>query len=287
MKKKIFQNVAILGLGLIGGSIALDLKKKGLAQKVVGYNRSKLGRNLALKRKACDEVYADPTQAVQGCELVILATPVQSIPELAEKISPFLASGTVVTDVGSTKKIILNKLNKILPASVHLIAGHPIAGTEHSGMAAAVTDLFKDRWWIYTPHRKDLVYQKNLKKLMQWTQALGAKTTLMDAEEHDQILAAISHLPNIIGFSLVNAVAPFKKAKALNFAGSSFRDASRVAASSAQMWSEICLDNGKAIQGWIVRFEKELQKVKKLVVQKDKKGLFNFFESAAQVRRKM
>ncbi|HKX13129.1 MAG TPA: prephenate dehydrogenase/arogenate dehydrogenase family protein, partial [bacterium] len=241
--KPLFQKIAILGLGLIGGSLALDLKRLGLAKTVVGYNRSAASRRAAQRRQACDEVFADPKKAVAGADLVVLAVPVRTIPTLAKLIAPYLKKGAIVTDVGSTKEALNARVKKVLTKEVSWIGGHPIAGAEKTGMISAEAGLFKDRWWILTPEGKGGATAK-LRLLLQ---IIGAKVKVMKAAEHDRVLAAASHLPHLLAFSLVQLAAKPNRRKTLELAGSSFRDATRVAASSPEMWVDICLDNRKAL----------------------------------------
>ncbi len=284
--KRTFPNVAILGLGLIGGSIALDLKRLRLAQRVTGYNRSAAARRLALRRKACDAVFADPIAAVKEADLVVLATPVRHIPALARQIARHLKPGAVVTDVGSTKEQLVRAVNPALRADNPFIGGHPIAGTEHSGMAAALTGLFQGRWWILTP-TQDRNHRAAASQLASLWKKLGAKVQTMPPREHDQILGAISHLPHLLAYSLMHAALSYKKGRALRFAGSSFRDVTRITASSAEMWTDISLDNRKTLLAWISTFEKVLKKVKRSLARADVKSLHRFFASAAKARRQL
>lgn len=281
--KPIFQKVAILGLGLIGGSLALELKRLGLAKSVVGYNRSPESRRVALKRKACDAVFDDPQEAVKDADLVVLALPVRTIPNVAKIIAPFLKKGAVVTDVGSSKASLNSELRRAVPRHAIWIGGHPIAGTENTGMASAETGLFKGRWWILTPEGK----QKAEPRLVRLLKAIGAKVKSMPAAEHDRVVAAISHLPHMLAFSLVHLASKGKKDRALEFAGSSFRDATRVAASSADMWVDISLDNRPAILAALKDYEKLLKALSRDIQGGREKSLKSFFESAAKIRRKL
>lgn len=280
--KALFPKVAILGLGLIGGSLALDLKRLGLAKTVVAYNRSAESRKVALKRRACDAVFADPKEAVQDADLVVLAVPVRTIPALAKLIAPFLKKGAIVTDVGSTKEALQARVKKVLPKGVTWIGGHPIAGTENTGMASALAGLFKDRWWILTPETGQAPA-----KLARLLKALGAKVKSMSAAEHDRLLAASSHLPHLLAFSLVHLAAQPERRRALELAGSSFRDATRVAASSPEMWVDICLDNRKALLAALSDYEKLLKGLGRELRQGNEKALRKYFSSAAQIRRKL
>jgi cyclohexadieny/prephenate dehydrogenase len=284
---KAFRQITILGLGLIGGSIALDVKKRRLAKRVVGYNRSAFRRRLAKKLKACDAVTGDPREAVRGADLVILATPVQTLVPLARRIASALPAGALVTDVGSTKKNLVRQLSRILPDSVSYVGSHPIAGTEHSGMESAVTGLFQGRWWLVTPHSKTVAAKRGLKKLVSFARALGAKTAALSPERHDQILAALSHLPHMAAYGLVDTVLGVSEKNILRFSGTSFRDFTRIAASSPQMWSEICVENRAALLPLLRRYGRSLERIQSLIEKNDIPGLHRFFSKVSQVRRKL
>jgi cyclohexadieny/prephenate dehydrogenase len=274
-------------LGLIGGSIALEVRSKGLAKRVVGYNRSAKGRRIALKRKACHQVYSRPELAVTESDLVILATPVRTVSGIARDISASLAAGAIVTDVGSTKENIVRRLERLLPKHVSFIGGHPIAGTEKSGMASACLSLFKNRWWLVTPRPPSVRNSLALSKLEKFIKALGAKPARMTPRDHDWALAVISHLPHMAAYALVDTALKVKNGRSLRFAAGGFRDFTRIAASSPQMWAEICLDNKEAILATLGRFEKSLAEIKKRISKQDGRGLEKFFAKTAQVRRKL
>jgi prephenate dehydrogenase len=280
-----FSKVTILGLGLIGGSIALDLKKQKLAREVAGYNRSKKGREIALKRRACDQVFSDPQVAVRGADLVIFAVPVGKIPDLAGKIKKTLKKGALITDVGSTKGLLVRKLEKIFPQETCFIGGHPIAGTEQVGMESAELGLFQNRWWIFTPIKKNSNTLKGLKKLTVLVKKLGGKTALMSPKNHDAIFATVSHLPHMIAYALIDSVSQEKRE--LVFAGTSFKDVTRVAASSGQMWAEICLDNRNALLKKMQKFEKSFLKVKRMISKGAVSELEKFFAKASVTRKKL
>lgn len=283
--KPLFQKISILGLGLLGGSIALEIKKRRLADTVLGYNRSAKSRRIALNRKACDQAFADPIKAVADADLVILATPVRNIPTLAKKIAPHLKRGALVTDVGSTKEVLIREVAKALPKNVFFIGGHPIAGTEKTGMESAELGLFQDHWWVLVPGRRGSASNEGVKKLYRLVKALGAKPVTMSPRDHDQILGAISHLPHLLAYSLMHTVTNFQKGRALKFAGRSFRDVTRIAASSPTMWTDICLDNRRALLDWLKKYEKILKSLKKDLASGKGQRLQHFFERAAQARR--
>lgn len=283
--KPLFEKVAILGLGLIGGSLAMDLKQKKLARRVVGYNRSASARRLARARHACDEVFADPAQAVRGADLVVLATPVRHIPRLAQAIRGALEAQVLVTDVGSTKEFLLRQLDQALPPAIRRLGGHPIAGTEQSGMKAAQLGLFKGRWWILTPRNSQ--EKKSAQKLAALLRALGAKPRIMSPRDHDQALAYLSHLPHMLAFSAMHSVLSSSQNRQFNLAGSSFRDLTRVAASSSEMWRDIVIENREALLSSMRSFEKQWKRLKTKISKRDASALQSFFEAAARSRRKM
>jgi cyclohexadieny/prephenate dehydrogenase len=287
VKKNLFDKVAVLGLGLIGGSIALDLKSRRLCKTLNGYNRSRGGRIAAQRKKACDQTFARPEAAVRGADLVILATPVQHIPRLAKQVAPFLKAGAVVTDVGSTKAGIVKKISRALPRGVAFVGGHPIAGTDKSGMTAAQKNLFAGRWWLFTPGPRNQESLRALKKLQSLAEALGAKTAVLSPGEHDRILAAISHLPHLTAYSLVDAVLSFRKGRAIRYAAGGFRDFTRIAASSPEMWTDICLENRAALLAMLSRFEKSLRTLRRHIAKKNAAGLRRLFSRAAEARRRL
>ncbi|MDX1386568.1 MAG: prephenate dehydrogenase/arogenate dehydrogenase family protein [bacterium] len=282
-----FHRIAILGLGLMGGCIALESKKRRLARKIVAYNRSASRRQWAKKKGWCQEVYADPRKAVLGADLVVLATPVKKIPRLAETIAGDLQAGALVTDVGSTKGMIVKELDRILPRDVQFVGGHPIAGREKTGIESAIPGLFEDRWWIFTPGPRRPGSGKALTRLRRWAQDMGAKTTTMTPAEHDQCLALISHLPHMVAYALVDSALKVKGGKNLRFAAGGFRDFTRIAGSSPQMWAEICLDNQKFLLQMMERYEKSLGRIRQLIKRGDEKALTQLFAKAAQARKQL
>ncbi len=286
-QKKIFPKTAILGLGLMGGSLGMELRSRHLSEEVRGYNRSLRGRKLALSKGGCDRVFSTPEAAVADADLVVMAIPVQSMLSLAKTIAPHLKSGAIVTDLGSTKEKISKEIPKILGPRVTFIGGHPIAGTENSGMEAAQLNLFANRWWLFTPQNKNPKNKTALRKLTTWAQSLEARVEVLTPRLHDELLAAVSHLPHMLAFSMMDATARFHKGKALSFAGSSFLDLTRVAKSSPQMWEEICQDNAKNILKTLENFQNSLNKIKKLLQKKNGGGLLRFFTRVQALRRQM
>jgi cyclohexadieny/prephenate dehydrogenase len=241
---------------------------------------------LAKRRRACDKVTAHPKIAVQGADLIVLATPVGTIPRLAREVAGSLEPGAIITDVGSTKNMLVQKLEKIFPPELRFIGGHPIAGTEKSGMAAALPNLFKDRWWIFTPTRSDEGSRKALKKLTHFAKALGSRTANLSPRLHDETLAAISHLPHAVAYTLVDTARRVRRGVCLKYAAGGFRDYTRIAASSPQMWADIFIENREEILRMLLNLERSIKKFKSMVSRRDKKALYKFLDSVAKLRRK-
>src|SRR5262245_6175283 len=277
-----FPNVAIIGLGLIGGSIALELKRKHLAKKVVGVSRSRGNRREALRRKAVDEAFSRVGSFLSEADLVVLATPVNTVLSLLKEIRPFLKKEALVTDVGSVKAPIAGGGFKIFKSS--FIGGHPIAGTEKSGMGAAQLGLFRGRKWILTPSAG--TPRSSLTRLKGFVKALGAEVVEIDAQVHDRIFSAVSHLPNVLAYALANTVASLNDSKALRLAGGSLRDMTRLAESPPEMWRDISLANRDNVLRMIGRFEGELKKFRKALRKGGGKDLMRLFKNGREFKVK-
>ncbi len=279
--KKNFPNVLIVGLGLIGGSIALELKRKKLAQKVIGISRSFENRREALRLKAVDEAHSEVGSFVNQADLVIIATPVGQIVSLVKKINPYLKKGALITDVGSTKTQIVQALG----GQPGFIGGHPIAGTEHSGMKAAVLNLFQGKKWILTPSSKTPISLLN--SLKKWVKQLGAVPVILTPQAHDSLYAALSHLPNVVSYALANSLLSFKQFPVSKWGGSSVRDMTRLAESPPEMWRDICLSNAPALLKILRVFQKELQVFEKNLRSEDPKKNLDWFARARKFREKL
>jgi prephenate dehydrogenase len=281
--KPLFQNIAIVGLGLIGGSIALELKRKKLSPRIIGISRSAENRREALKLKAVDAAYSRVGSFLSEADLVILAAPVKAILPLLKNLKGFLKKDAMVTDVGSVKGEIVRAASRM--KGFHFIGGHPIAGTERSGMKAAERDLFRGRKWILTPAPG--TSKPCLKRLTSLIENLGARVVLMDPGEHDRIFSAVSHLPNVVAYALANAVASLEDPDLPRFAGSSLRDMTRVAGSPPEMWRDICLSNREEILRRMRNFEGVFGRLRKAVEKGNPSGLFKFFDQGRRFRKKL
>ncbi len=278
--------LAVIGTGLIGGSFALALKKQQAVDFVVGCGRSLDNLREALAMGIIDDATTDPAEAVTGADLVFLAVPVGEISKLCLKIAHKLNPGAIVTDAGSTKQIVLGELFAHLPPYVNIVGGHPIAGREKTGAAAAEEDLFKDRITILTPDKTtDPDALAVVKKL--W-EAAGSRVEIMEPAEHDIALGAVSHLPHMVAYALVETLMEWDKEESLlRFSAGGLRDFTRIAASSPEMWRDICQDNTEAIIESIDRFAHVLQELRKDIKKKDGQALTERFERARDVRKKM
>jgi len=279
-----FKKLTVIGVGLIGGSLALALRKKGMVGEIVGVGRSIPNLELAAKLDVIDKFTTDPAAGIIGADLVVIATPVASMAEMMKKIATYLKEGAIVTDVGSVKGAITREAETLLPAGVYFVGGHPIAGTEESGVCAAFPALFEKHRCILTPTAK--TDKEALKKIKEIWEAAGSEVILMDAEKHDSILAAVSHLPHVIAYSLVNTVDDVKdfEESILKYSAGGFRDFTRIASSSPEMWRDICLLNREAVIDMITRFEKSLSRLKRYIKESDGHEIFKEFDKSKKAR---
>src|SRR3990172_716565 len=279
-----FKKLTIIGVGLIGGSLAKVLRNKGMVGEIVGVGRSISNLELAVKLDVIDKFTTDPVAGAMDADLVIIATPVASIPGIVKKIAPYLKEGAIVTDAGSVKGTIVKEAEGLLPSGSHFVGGHPIAGTEESGVGAALPSLFEKHKCILTPTAK--TDKEALEKIRKVWEAAGSDIILMDADKHDSILAAVSHLPHVIAYSLVNTVDDVKdfEESILNYSAGGFRDFTRIASSSPEMWRDICLANKEAILDMITRFEKSLARLKGYIEKSDGHEIVKEFDKSKKAR---
>lgn len=279
-----FKNVAIIGVGLIGGSFAMVLRKDGLASEFVGIGRGLPNLETAKKRGIIDSFTQTIGEGVKDADLVVVAVPVLKIAETIRQAAPHLKKGCIVTDVGSVKGDVIKEVEPLIPEGVHFVPGHPIAGTEHSGAEAAFAELYIGRKCILTPTPK--TDSAALDKVRRAWEATGAKVVVMDAASHDMILAAVSHLPHMIAYTLVNTVGDMENAgvDALSYSAGGFKDFTRIASSSPEMWSDICAMNREQILNTIDSFRKRLEGLRALIERQDLSTLKTEFERAKRLR---
>jgi cyclohexadieny/prephenate dehydrogenase len=281
-----FQHAAIIGIGLIGSSLARALRQHGLVGRIsiADHNPDHVARAIALGLG--DTVTTDAAAAVAGADLVIICTPIGATGAVAEMIAPALQAGALVTDVCSVKQAVIAAVAPHLPATVHFIPGHPIAGTEHSGPEAGFAELFNGRYYLYTPlPATDAAMAAKLAAL--WT-AMGSRAEPMDAAHHDQVLAITSHLPHLIAYTIVDTasnLATDLQQEVIKYSAGGFRDFTRIAASDPTMWRDVFLNNREAVLGMLQRFTEDLTELQKAIRKHDGDHLFELFSRTRAVRR--
>jgi prephenate dehydrogenase len=281
---KIFNKITIIGVGLIGGSIGLAVKKRHLADVVCGVGRRVSSLKMAKAKGAVDIATLDLETSIKGADLVIIATPISLIPQYALKIvtlSHMMRKGLIITDVGSTKAFIVSKLEAILPKWIHFVGGHPFAGSEKNGVVNSSADLFVGAKTFLTPTRK--TDKSALANLRRFWMAIGSEVVIISPKKHDKLVAALSHGPHITAAALVNSI----DKKDIKFASMGFLDTTRIAAGDPLMWRDICLSNPDNIVKAIKKLEKKLTALSKAIRDKDTKVLMQHLEAAKEDREKI
>ena len=279
--------IAIIGTGLIGTSLALALNESQLKDlQVVGTDSDRLARSRAEKRKAFHKVENRLLDAIDGADIVVLATPVMTMKEIMELIAPELPSGCVVTDVGSSKKVVLEWAQEILPDTVDFIGGHPMAGKEESGPDSAEPDLFQDKTYCVIPDKK--ASQQSVSEITTMVEAIGAVPYFIGVDEHDSFVAAASHLPFLLSISLVGCTSKSANWEDIaQLASSGYRDISRLASGDTVMHRDICLTNNQPIISWIDAFIKELYEFRNILADEagpDSEKVKKVFDDVADAR---
>ena len=284
--KQLFKKITIIGLGLIGGSIGLALKRAGSTAQLIGAARSQKTLDVALERNLVERVEIDIVKSVEDADLVILATPLSSFKKIILEVSHNLKPGCIVTDTGSSKLKVIEELSNVIPMGVSFIPGHPIAGTELSGPEAGFAELFDDRWCVLTPTEDTNKDALNSIRLL-WEE-MGSKVEIMNPEHHDRVLAITSHIPHLIAYNIVgtaNDLANVANKEVVKYSAGGFRDFTRIAASDPKMWRDIFLYNDEAVLEMLSFFSKDLMKLKKAIEEKDSDLLQTFFENTREVRK--
>ena len=274
--------LAVIGVGLIGGSFALALKQARLVTHVVGAGRGQANLRLALERGAIDSIARDAAAAARDADVILLAAPVAQFPEILSSLK--LQPGALVTDAGSTKRDVIAAARRALGAKVRqFVPGHPVAGAEKSGAAAASAELFRGRRVVLTPLPENDA--SDIEKIAALWSACGANVTRMDAEQHDSVLATVSHLPHLLAFALVHEVAQRADAEQLfAYAAGGFRDFTRIASSHPEMWRDISVANRDRLLAEIRRYQTKLSSLEKLLEAGDGAGLERLFAEAREAR---
>jgi len=281
-----FKRIALIGFGLIGGSIARAAKLQGLAQEIVTTARSEKTRDRVRELGIVDHVVATNAEAVEGADLVILCIPVGACGDVAQEIAAHLKPGAIISDVGSVKGAIVKDMAPHLPSNVHFVPAHPIAGTEHSGPDSGFAELFTNRWCILTP--PEGTDADAVDRLRAFWAAMGAKVEIMNPDHHDLVLAVTSHLPHLIAYTIVGTadeLGQVSSSEVIKFSASGFRDFTRIAASDPTMWRDVFLANKDAVLEMLGTFNEDLSKLTRAIRRGDGKTLFDHFTRTRAIRR--
>jgi cyclohexadieny/prephenate dehydrogenase len=281
-----FEKIALIGIGLIGGSIALEARKRGLAKTVVAATRRAETAGTANRLKLADHCGTDLAAACKDADLVIVCTPVGACGEAAKAIAGALKPGCIVSDVGSVKQAVIAAMQPHIPAGVHFVPAHPVAGTEHSGPEAALLDLFQGRWCILTPLPDG--DPAAVDRLEAFWKALGSDVNRLDPANHDRILAITSHLPHLIAYSIVGTaddLGGHLNSEVLKYAAGGFRDFTRIAASDPTMWRDVFLNNREAVLEVLQRFQEDLFYLQRAIRWDEGDKLFDLFTRTREIRR--
>lgn len=281
-----FDRIALIGIGLIGSSLARVIRREGLAKHLAIATRRSETLARAEELSLGDSYSTSAAEAARDADLVIVSVPVGASGAVAEEISGSLKPGAIVTDVGSTKSSVIAQMQPHIPEGVHFIPGHPLAGTEKSGPEAGFAELFENRWCIFTPLPDTT--PAALEKLSEFWRRCGSNIDTMDHEHHDMVLAIVSHLPHIIAYNIVGTADDLEavtKSEVIKYSASGFRDFTRLAASDPTMWRDVCLHNKDAILEMLARFSEDLASLQRAIRWGDGEKLFEMFTRTRAVRR--
>ena len=285
-EKPYFEKVCLIGVGLEGGSLALNLRKHGLAGRIAGVARRPESLARILELGLVDEATDDPRAAVSDADLVVFCTPIGAYAPLADRLEGCFKEGAIVSDVGSVKQIAIRDLGPAIPDNVHLVPGHPIAGTEHSGPDAAFLELFEDRYVILTPPPG--TDEQAIAKVRALWEACGSLVEIMDPAHHDKVLGITSHLPHLIAYTIVATAADLEETtrqEVIRYSASGFRDFTRIAASDPVMWRDIFLNNREAVLEILQRFNEDLTALQRAIRWGEGETLEKVFTRTREIRR--
>lgn len=284
----LYNQITIIGLGLIGSSMARGIKELALTNKLIGFDNNGDYHSAIQSLKLVDHLADTIEQSVENSDLIILATPVGTYAEIGDKIASCLKKGSTLTDVGSVKSSVLKTLSKYIPDHIHLIPAHPVAGTEQSGPAAGFSKLFHDRWAIITPPQG--ANEEAIGTLKQFWKKLGSNVEIMDPDHHDQVLAITSHIPHLIAYNIVGTARDLEtvtKSEVIKFSAGGFRDFTRIAASNPTMWRDVFLNNKDAVLEMLGRFSEDLTALQRAIRWGDGDALYDMFEKTRRIRKQI
>lgn len=282
----LFERMALIGIGLIGSSLSHAARRRGLVRHVVGAARSRRTCDTALALGLVESASLDPAEAVRDADLVVLCTPLGAYGEIAAAIGPHLKPGTIVSDVGSVKQMVVRDVAPHLPEGVHLVPGHPVAGTEHSGPEAGFAELFDGRWCIVTPPPG--CDPTAVERVCELWRRCGSMVQLMEPAHHDKVLAITSHLPHLIAYTIVGTAVDLEehvKGEVIKFSAGGFRDFTRIAASDPVMWRDIFLNNREAVLEMVQRLTEDLAALQRAIRWGEGEKLQQLFTRTREIRR--
>lgn len=282
-----FANITIIGLGLIGSSIAHAIRANMSAARITGYDQDPAVRARVQELGFCDDVADSPGAAVIDADLVMLCVPVGAIAATAKEVAEDLPADAVISDVGSSKESVLNALTDALPGA-RIIPAHPVAGTEHSGPDAGFATLFDGRWCILTP--PDNADQGDLERVKAFWEKMGANIEIMDAKHHDLVLAVTSHLPHLIAYTIVGTASDLEdvtRSEVIKYSAGGFRDFTRIAASDPTMWRDVFMSNKDAVLEMLQRFSEDLTALQRAIRWDKGDELFDLFTKTRAIRRRI
>jgi cyclohexadieny/prephenate dehydrogenase len=286
--KPLFEHMALIGVGLIGSSIAHAARQHKLVGHISCTARTEASRNKALELGIADTAHDRAADAVIGADLIVLCAPVGAYGAIAAEIGPHLSPGAILTDVGSVKQAVIRDVGPQVPEGVHFIPGHPVAGTEQSGPEAGFAELFEGRWCILTPPPG--ANQEAVDKLSEFWTRLGSKIEIMDPRHHDQVLAITSHIPHLIAYNIVSTVDDLEKvteAEVIKYSAGGFRDFTRIAASDPVMWRDVFLNNREAVLEMLGRFSEDLAALQRAIRWGEGDKLEETFTRTRRIRREI
>ncbi|HMI00406.1 MAG TPA: prephenate/arogenate dehydrogenase family protein [Bradyrhizobium sp.] len=282
----LFKRIALIGFGLIGGSIARAARAQGLASEIVTSARPEKTRARVAELGVVDQVLETNAEAAKDADLVILCIPVGACGPVTQEIAPFLKPAAIVSDVGSVKGAVVRDMAPYLPDGVHFVPAHPVAGTEHSGPDSGFAELFINRWCILTP--PEGTDPRAVEKLGAFWTAIGAKVEIMTPDHHDLVLAITSHLPHLIAYTIVGTadeLAQVTSSEVIKFSAGGFRDFTRIASSDPTMWRDVFLNNKEAVLEMLGTFNEDLSKLTRAIRRNDGEALFEHFSRTRAIRR--
>ena len=286
MTEPLFDTIAVIGLGLIGSSVARGVKSRGLARLIVGYDVSEEVRARSSELGFCDDVAATPEAAAAGADLIVVAVPVGATAKAVEAIAAHLKESAIVTEVGSVKAAVIRQVLAVLPAHASFVPGHPIAGTEHSGPDAGFAELFDGRWCILTPCERST--DEAVAKVTALWRGLGSAVEIMTPEHHDIVLAITSHIPHLIAYNIVGTASDLEQvtsSEVIKFSAGGFRDFTRIASSDPVMWRDVFLNNKPAVLEVLGRFTEDLSALQRMIRWDDGEALLKLFTRTRAIRR--